>query len=376
MKAIVYKGIKKVDVENVEDPKIEKDDDIIVKVTSTAICGSDLHLIHGMVPNMPHGFRLGHETMGIIEEVGKDVVNLKKNDRVIVPFPIACGHCCQCEHGNFSQCDNSNPNGEAGAIFGYSNTYGGYPGGQAEYLRVPYANVGPRIIPEGLEDEQVLFLTDVLPTSYWGVEMGNIKLNYVVVVLGCGPIGLTAIKWAIRKGAKRIIAVDNVDYRLKHASKYGGVETINFEDYDNTGEYIKEITHGGADVVLDCVGMDGKMSGIEKVETLLKLQGGSKSAIEIASQAVRKCGTVVLVGVYGARYNMFPLGDFFSRNITLKMGQCPAQRYVDPIMELIKKGEFDATDIITHTLKLDEGKHAYEIFDKKLEDCIKVVLKP
>ena len=164
--------------------------------------------------------------------------------------------------------------------------------------------------------------------------------------------------------------------RLKHASKYGGVETINFEDYDNTGEYIKEITHGGADVVLDCVGMDGKMSGIEKVETLLKLQGGSKSAIEIASQAVRKCGTVVLVGVYGARYNMFPLGDFFSRNITLKMGQCPAQRYVDPIMELIKKGEFDATDIITHTLKLDEGKHAYEIFDKKLEDCIKVVLKP
>ena len=165
MKAIVYKGIKKVDVENVEDPKIEKDDDIIVKVTSTAICGSDLHLIHGMVPNMPHGFRLGHETMGIIEEVGKDVVNLKKNDRVIVPFPIACGHCCQCEHGNFSQCDNSNPNGEAGAIFGYSNTYGGYPGGQAEYLRVPYANVGPRIIPEGLEDEQVLFLTDVLPTS-------------------------------------------------------------------------------------------------------------------------------------------------------------------------------------------------------------------
>ena len=370
MKAIVYKGIKKVDVENVEDPKIEKDDDIIVKVTSTAICGSDLHLIHGMVPNMPHGFRLGHETMGIIEEVGKDVVNLKKNDRVIVPFPIACGHCCQCEHGNFS------PNGEAGAIFGYSNTYGGYPGGQAEYLRVPYANVGPRIIPEGLEDEQVLFLTDVLPTSYWGVEMGNIKLNDVVVVLGCGPIGLTAIKWAIRKGAKRIIAVDNVDYRLKHASKYGGVETINFEDYDNTGEYIKEITHGGADVVLDCVGMDGKMSGIEKVETLLKLQGGSKSAIEIASQAVRKCGTVVLVGVYGARYNMFPLGDFFSRNITLKMGQCPAQRYVDPIMELIKKGEFDATDIITHTLKLDEGKHAYEIFDKKLEDCIKVVLKP
>ncbi|MCQ2969499.1 MAG: glutathione-dependent formaldehyde dehydrogenase [Clostridium sp.] len=376
MKAIIYNGIKDVELETVEDPKIEKRDDIIVRVTSTAICGSDLHLIHGMIPNMPKGFRLGHETMGIIEEVGPDVVNLKKNDRVIVPFPIACGHCEQCKHENYSQCDNSNPNGEVGGIFGYSNTFGGYQGGQAEYLRVPYANVGPQIVPEYLEDEQVLFLTDVLPTSYWGVEMGGVKSNDTVVVLGCGPIGLTAIKWSLFKGAKRVIAVDNVRYRLEHAKKYYGVETINFEDYDNTGEYIKEITHGGADVVLDCVGMDGKMSAIEKVETMLKLQGGSKSAIEIATQAVRKCGTVMLVGVYGARYNMFPLGEFFSRNITLKMGQCPAQRYVNPILELIKEGKFDATDIITHKLSLSEGKHAYTIFDNKLEDCIKVILKP
>ena len=376
MKAIVYNGIKNVEVENVEDPKIEKSDDIIVKVTSTAICGSDLHLIHGMIPNMPKGFTLGHETMGIVEEVGPEVNNLKKNDRVIVPFPVACGHCYQCMHENYSQCDNSNAYGEVGGILGYSNTFGGYQGGQAEYLRVPYANVGPKIVPEELEDEQVLFLTDVLPTSYWGVEMGGIKSGDTVVILGCGPVGLTAIKWSIFKGAKRIIAVDNVDYRLKHASSYKGVETINFEDHDNTGEYIKEITHGGADVVLDCVGMDGKMTTIEKLETMLKLQGGSKSAIEIASQAVRKCGTIVLVGVYGARYNMFPLGDFFSRNITLKMGQCPAQRYVDPILDLIKQGKFDATDIITHKLKLDEGKHAYTIFDNKLEDCIKVVLKP
>ena len=376
MKAIVYNGMRNVDVENVEDPKIEKSDDIIVKVTSTAICGSDLHLIHGMIPNMPKGFRLGHETMGIVEEVGKDVVKVKKNDRVIIPFPVACGHCCYCEHGHFSQCDNSNPNGECGGIFGYSNTFGGYAGGQAEYLRVPYANVGPTIVPEELQDEQVLFLTDVLPTSYWGVDIGGVKRGDTVVVLGCGPIGLTAIKWCILRGANRIIAVDNVGYRLKHAASYKGVETVNFEDYDNTGEYLKEITNGGADVVLDCVGMDGKMTKIEKVETLLKLQGGSKSAIEIATQAVRKCGTVVLVGVYGARYNMFPLGDFFARNITLKMGQCPAQIYVDPILKLIKQGEFDATDIITHKLKLDEGKHAYEIFDKKLEDCIKVILKP
>ena len=376
MKAIVYNGVKDVDVENVEDPKIQQADDIIVKVTSTAICGSDLHLIHGMIPNMPKGFTLGHETMGIVEEVGSEVKNLKKNDRVIVPFPVACGHCWQCMHENYSQCDNSNKYGEIGGILGYSNTFGGYQGGQAEYLRVPYANVGPRVVPEELEDEQVLFLTDVLPTSYWGVEIGEVKSGDTVVVLGCGPIGLTAIKWAIFKGAKRVIAVDNIDYRLKHAASYKGVETINFEDYDNTGEYIKEITHGGADVVLDCVGMDGKMSTFEKIETKLKLQGGSKSAIEIASQAVRKCGTVVLVGVYGSRYNLFPLGDFFSRNITLKMGQCPAQRYVDPILELIKQGKFDATDIITHKLKLEEGKHAYTIFDNKLEDCIKVVLKP
>lgn len=287
MKAIVYNGVKNVDVENVEDPKIEKSDDIIVKVTSTAICGSDLHLIHGMIPNMPKGFRLGHETMGIIEQIGPDVVNLKKNDRVIVPFPVACGHCCQCEHENYSQCNNSNPYGEPGGIFGYSNTFGGYPGGQAEYLRVPYANVGPKLIPEELEDEQVLFLTDVLPTSYWGVEIGGVKSGDIVVVLGCGPIGLTSIKWAILKGAKRVIAVDNVGYRLNHAKGYKRVETINFEDHDNTEMYIKEITGGGADVVLDCVGMDGKMSAIEKVETMLKIQGGSKSAIETAAQAVK-----------------------------------------------------------------------------------------
>lgn len=375
MKAIVYEGIKNVKVKDVEDPKIEETDDIVVKVTSTAICGSDLHLIHGMVPNMPHGFVLGHETMGIVEEVGKDVSKVKKGDRVIVPFPVSCGHCWFCQHDLWSQCDNSNPNGEIGAIFGYSNTFGGYDGGQAEYLRVPYANVGPTIVPENLTDEQVLFLTDILPTSYWGVENGGVKKDDTVVVLGCGPVGLLSIKWAAFQGAKRIIAVDSVDYRLQHAKKYGA-EIVNLEDHDNTGEFIKEITHGGADVVVDCVGMDGKMSKIELVETALKLQGGSKSAIEISTQAVRKGGTVSMVGVYGSKYNMFPLGDFFSRNITLKMGQCPAQAYVGRILKLIQDGKFDATDIITHRLSLDQGEHAYTIFDKKQDNCIKVVLKP
>lgn len=376
MKAIVYEGIKNVNVRDIADPKIEKNDDIIIKVTSTAICGSDLHLIHGMVPNLKKNSILGHETMGIVEEIGKNVTKVKKGDRVVVPFPIACGHCFYCEHELYSQCDNSNEYGSCGGVFGCSDTLGGYDGGQAEYLRVPYANVGPIKIPEELSDDQVLFLTDVLPTSYWGVDNAGVKKGDTVVVLGCGPIGLSVIKWLILKSVGRIIAVDRVSYRLNHAASYKGVEIINFEDYDDTGEYIKEITHGGADVVIDCVGMDGVMTNFEKVETILKLQGGSKSAIEISSQSVRKGGTVMMVGVYGGRYNMFPLGDFFSRNITLKMGQCPAQAYMPQILDIIKKGEYDPTDIITHKLSLSEGKHAYDIFDSKLDNCIKVVLKP
>jgi S-(hydroxymethyl)glutathione dehydrogenase/alcohol dehydrogenase len=360
----------------VDDPAIMLDDDIIVKVTSAAICGSDLHLYHGIVPNVPHGFVLGHETMGIVEETGKGVHKLKKGDRVIVPFPVACGHCWFCEHGLWSQCDNSNPDGESGGLFGYGKTFGGYDGGQAEYIRVPYANVGPTPVPEELTDEQVLFLTDILPTSYWGVENGCVKRDDTVVVLGCGPVGLLTMKWAAFKGVKRIIGVDWVDYRMQHARSYPGVETVNLVDHDDTGEYLKEITSGGADVVIDCVGLDGKKSAIETLETALKLQAGSKSAIEIASQAVRKGGTVSMVGVYGGRYNNFPLGDFFGRNITLKMGQCPAHTYIQPILEMIKQGEFDATDIITHRLSLDEGEHAYEIFDKKEDNCIKVILKP
>ncbi|MFT9495298.1 zinc-dependent alcohol dehydrogenase [Anaerosolibacter sp.] len=376
MKACVYEGIKNVQVANVKDPTIMQPDDIIIKVTSTSICGSDLHLVHGRVPNMPKGFIMGHETMGIVVEAGPEVTKVKKGDRVIVPFPVSCGHCWYCEHDLSSQCDNSNPHGEIGAIFGYSDTYGGYDGGQAEYLRVPYANVGPTVVPEELTDEQVLFLTDILPTSYWGTDIGNVKPGDTVAVLGCGPVGLLTQKWAAYRGANRIIAVDYVDYRLEHAKKYNGVEAVNFRDHHDTGEYIKDTTNGGADVVIDCVGLDGVMTAFEKLETMLKLQGGSKSAIEIASRSIRKGGTVALVGVYGMRYNLFPLGDFFSRNITLKMGQCPAHSYVEPILKLIKEGKFDATDIITHRLPLDEGSYAYGIFDEKKDGCIKVVLKP
>ena len=376
MKAIVYEGLKNIKVRDVPDPRLEKDDDIIIKVTSTAICGSDLHLVHGFIPNTKKGTIIGHETMGIVEEVGKSVQHVKKGQRVIIPFPVSCGHCWYCEHDLTSQCDTSNLYNEGGAYLGFGKTFGDYSGGQAEYLRVPFANFSPVVVPEEVEDEKVLFLTDALPTSFWGVDIGGVKKDDTVVVLGCGPIGLNVMKWAGLKGAKRIIAVDNIKYRLAHAHKYNHVETIDFTEHDDTVEFIKEITHGGADVVIDCVGMDGTMSNFEKVETLLKLQGGSKSAIEIASRSVRKGGTVVLVGVYGGRYNLFPLGDFFSRNITLKMGQCPAHTYIQPILKMIVEGKIDPTDIITHKLSLQEGEHAYKIFDKKLDGCIKVVLKP
>ncbi len=376
MKAMVFNGVKNIQLADVKEPMIEHDEDIIIKTTATTICGSDLHLLHGFIPNLKIGSVIGHEAMGIVEEIGKSVTNLKKGDRVVVPFPVSCGHCWFCAHDLSSQCDNSNDYGEIGGLFGYSDTFGGYNGGQAEYLRVPYANFGPRIVPESLTDEQVLFATDILPTSYWGVESAGVKIGDTVVILGCGPVGLLAQKWAWFKGAKRVIAVDCVDYRLAHAKKYNHVEVINLEDHDDTGAYIKEITKGGADAVIDCVGMDGKMSTLEKIESALKLQGGSKSAIEIASQAVRKGGTVMMVGVYGAKYNAFPLGEFASRNITLKMGQCPAHTYIDGILKLIQDGKIDATDIITHRLPLTDGENAYNLFEKKQDNCIKVILKP
>jgi len=378
VKAVTYQGIKNVKVKNVHDPAIVKDDDIIVKITSTAICGSDLHLIHGMVPNMPHDFIIGHEPMGIVEEVGRGVTKVKKGDRVIVPFTIACGQCWYCKNELESQCDNANPHGENGGYFGYSETYGGYAGGQAEYLRVPFANFTPFVIPEDceLEDEKLLFLSDIIPTAYWGVDSSGIKEGDTVVVLGCGPVGLLTQKFAWMKGAKRVIAVDYIGYRLEHAKKTNNVEVIDFTKHENVGEYIKEITNGGADVVIDCVGLDGKKTVMEMIGSALKLHGGAMGAIVIASQAVRKGGTVQLVGVYGVRYNQFPLGDFFARNITLKMGQAPVIHYIPQLYEWIVNGKFDPTDIITHRYPLEEAEHAYEIFDEKKDNCIKVVLKP
>jgi S-(hydroxymethyl)glutathione dehydrogenase/alcohol dehydrogenase len=378
MKAVTYQGIKDVQVKEVADPIIEKSDDIIVRITSTAICGSDLHLVHGMIPNTPEDYVIGHEPMGFVEEVGRDVNRVKKGDRVIIPFNVSCGQCYYCQHELESQCDNSNPHGQAGGYLGYSGTFGGYQGGQAELLRVPYANFTPLPIPESceLEDEKLLFLSDIVPTAYWGVDMAGVKPGDTVVVLGCGPVGLLAQKFARLKGAERVIAIDYLDYRLEHAKKTNAVEAYKFEQEADMGRYLNEITKGGADCVIDCVGMDGKKSVVEMVETALKLQGGAMGAITIASQAVRKGGTIVLVGVYGLRYNAFPLGDLFSRNITLKMGQAPIIHYMPDLFKMIREEKFDPTDIITHRLPLSDAQHGYEIFDEKLDNCIKVILKP
>lgn len=263
-------------MKEVPDPQLQKPDDILVQITTTAICGSDLHLIHGLIPNFNPGYIIGHEPMGIVVETGSEVTKVKKGDRVVVPFNIACGQCYYCTHNLESQCDNSNPHGDAGGYFGFSGSFGGYPGGQAELLRVPYGNFTPFRVPEEseLEDEQILFLSDIVPTAYWGMDNAGVKEGDTVIVLGCGPVGLLAQKFAWMKGAKRVIAVDYIGYRLNHARRVNQVEVYDFTTKENMGEYLREITQGGADVVVDCVGMDGKKSVVEQVETALKLQGG------------------------------------------------------------------------------------------------------
>lgn len=382
MRAVTFQGSKDIQVKEVEDPRLKQKDDIIVRITSTAICGSDLHIYLGGMPTRKD-FVIGHEPMGIVEEVGPEVTRVKKGDRVVIPFNVSCGKCYYCEHDMESQCDNSNPHPplkeiDAGGYLGYTERYGNYPGGQAEYLHVPYGNFMPLVIPESCElpDEALLFLSDVLPTAYWSVENAGVKPGDTVTVLGCGPVGLMVQKFAAMKGAMRIIAVDNVPYRLEHARRMNNVETINFDEHDEVALHIREITRGGTDVVIDCVGMDGKKNALEKIGQKLKLQGGTLSAIDIAMDAVRKFGTIQLTGVYGALYNMFPLGHMFERNLTVKMGQAPAIHYMPKLFDMIVKGEFDPTEIVTHRVPLEEASDAYKIFNNKEDGCIKVVLKP
>ncbi|MGN8844050.1 zinc-dependent alcohol dehydrogenase [Niallia sp. HCP3S3_B10] len=380
MKAVTFQGTKDVQVKQVEDAKLQKKDDIVVRITSTAICGSDLHIYKGALPT-EKDYVIGHEPMGIVEEVGPEVTRVKKGDRVVLPFNIACGHCYYCEHDMESQCDNANPNkdiADTGAYFGFTERYGDYQGGQAELLRVPYGNFVPFVIPESceLEDEALLFMSDVLPTAYWSVENAGVKDGDTVVVLGCGPVGLMTQKFAWMKGAKRVIAVDNIPYRLNHAKKMNQVEIVNFDNHEDTGNYIKELSSGGADVVIDCVGMDGKKTPMEAIGQKLKLQGGTLSAIEIGMNAVRKFGTMQLTGVYGSKYNMFPLGTIFERNITVKTGQAPVIHYMPMLFDWITNGKIDPTEIITHRISLDDASNAYQMFNDHEDEVIKVILKP
>ncbi|WP_090583721.1 zinc-dependent alcohol dehydrogenase [Paenibacillus sp. OV219] len=380
MKALTYQGMKKVKVKEVEDAKLIKADDVLVRITTTTICGSDLHIYNGEIPNMPDNFIIGHEPMGIVEEVGKEVTRVKKGDRVIIPFNVACGQCWYCNHQLESQCDNSNEflHGDTGGYFGYSDTYGGYAGGQAELMRVPYGNFVPFKVPEDaeMEDEKILFLSDIVPTAYWSVDNAGVKQGDTVIILGCGPVGLLAQKFAWLKGAKRVIAVDHVDYRLEHARKTNKVEAFNFKETDNLLGHLQEITAGGADVVIDAVGLDSEKTLLEKMETLLKLQGGGLGAFRMATKLVRKGGTIQVTGVYGMNYNFFPFGDLFARNITVKLGQAPVIHYMPELYRQIKDSVFDPTDIISHRIGLDEAEHGYKVFNNKEENAMKIILKP
>jgi threonine dehydrogenase-like Zn-dependent dehydrogenase len=388
MKATCWMGTRNVQVEDVPEPKILSSRDAIIRITNTAICGSDLHVYNGFVPTMKRGDVLGHEFMGEVVEVGKSVKNLAIGDRVVVPFPIACGHCLQCEREMYSLCENSNPNAWMAeklwgyspcGIFGYSHMLGGYAGGQAEYARVPFADVGPIKIPDNLEDEQVLFLSDIFPTGFMAADMCGIQPGDIVAVWGCGPVGQFAIKSAYMLGAERVIAIDRFKYRLDWAREKAGAETINYEEVSEL-EALPEMTGGrGPDHCIDAVGMEGHTPGIEgaydKVKTSLFLETDRPPALRHAIMACRSGGTVSVAGVYSGFIDKFPMGAIVNRSLTLRSGQCHVQRYMRPLLERIQNGEIDPSFVISHRLPLRSAPEGYEKFLNKEDDCLKVVLK-
>lgn len=385
MKAVVYHKPKDMQVDTVPDPKIEDERDVILKVTATAICGSDLHIYNGKIPQVENMI-MGHEFMGEVVETGKSITNLKIGDRVVVPFPISCGHCFFCQHDWFTQCENSNhkhygPEGgmldqKGAGLFGYTDLYGGYAGGQAEYVRVPYADIGPRIVPDNLSDEKALFLSDIFPTGYIAVDWANLKGGETVVVFGCGPVGIMAQKAAWLKGAGRVIGVDIQPYRLEKARQSARSEVINAAE-ENVVEIVRGITQGrGADVCIDAVGMEADRNVLEKVLNTVRMQAGTLKVLENCFSAVRRGGVVSVVGVYGSYYDNFPLGQFFDKDLTLKAGQAPVQAYIDILLKLVEEEKVILDDIITHRLPLAEAPHAFKIFNNKEDDCVKVVLTP
>jgi threonine dehydrogenase-like Zn-dependent dehydrogenase len=392
VRATVWSGRNTVQVENVPDPTILNARDAIVKVTSTAICGSDLHLYDGYVPTMKHGDILGHEFMGEVVEVAKGVDNLQVGDRVVVPFPIACGNCWSCQHELYSLCENSNPNAGMGekmfghptaGIFGYSHLTGGYAGGQAEYVRVPFADVGPIKVDDDLTDEQVLFLSDVFPTGYMGAELCDISGGDVIAVFGAGPVGLFAIASAILLGAEQVIAVDHQPYRLEMArNKAGATATIDASQDPDVVEQLKELTGGrGPDAVIDCVGMEAThghslLNAADRFKQANRLETDRGPALRDAIMACRPGGIVSVMGVYGGLMDKFPTGAFMNKGLQLRTGQCHVQRYMRPLYERIRNGEIDPSFIVTHRLPLDLAPDAYETFKHKEDECVKVVLTP
>lgn len=385
MKALVFHHPKKVSVDTVEDPRIEDNRDVVLKVTSTAICGSDLHIYNGFIPQ-PKPMIMGHEFMGIVEEVGSGVTNLKKGDRVVVPFPIACGSCHFCNMDLPTACENSNPDhygpegglldGKGGGMFGYTDLYGGYSGGQAEYVRVPYADYGLRIVPPNLSDEQALFLTDIFPTGWSAIDWAELKGGETVVVFGCGPVGIMAQKAAWLQGAGRVIAVDTREYRLEMARKAANVETIDGSKVDAV-EVIRSMTGGyGADVCVDAVGMEADHSFFTKALNVIQGEAGTMKVLERCFDAVRRGGTVTVVGVYGTPFDNFPLHQWFDKGIKLRGGQATVHKYIDHLIELVSSGKVVLNDIITHKVALSDAAKMYDIFNKKEDNCVKVVLKP
>ncbi len=388
MKAVCWYGPHDVRVEQVEDPRILNGRDAIVKVSSTAICGSDLHLYNGFVPTMAAGDILGHEFMGEVVEVGPEVNDLAVGDRVVVPFPIACGSCFACQDGLFSVCENSNPNawmaekmwGHATCgIFGYSHLTGGFAGGQAEYVRVPFADVGPLKISSGLSDEQALLLADVFPTGYMAAEACEIEPGDTIAVWGCGPVGQFAIRSAFMLGAERVIAIDRFPERLRMARE-GGAETLDYEQVD-VDEALAEMTGGlGPDHCIDAVGMEAHTPGFEglydRVKQMLMLQTDRPAALREALLACRSGGTVSVPGVYGGWVDKLPLGSLMNRSLTLKTGQTHVHRYLRPLLQRIEEGAIDPSFVFTHRVRLDDAPEAYDTFLKKQDECIKVVMRP
>ena len=389
MRANCWMGKQNLQVQNVRDPEIVNPRDAIIRISSTAICGSDLHLYNGFVPTMERGDILGHEFMGEVVDVGPEVSNLQRGDRVVVPFPIACGHCNMCEKELFSLCENSNPNAWMAeklwghspcGIFGYSHLTGGYPGGQAEYARVPFADIGPLKVPEHLSDEQVLFLSDILPTGYMAAEQADIEPGDVVAVWGCGPVGQFAIASAYMLGAERVIAIDRVPYRLHIARERAKAETLNYEEV-NVYDALQEMTAGrGPDACIDAVGLEAHAPGLvgvyDRVKQAAMLESDRPNALREAIMCCGKGGTVSVAGVYGGFIDKFPMGAFMNKALTMKTGQTHVHRYMRPLLQRIEKGDIDPTFIITHRASLDEAPAMFETFVNKEDECLKVVLTP